>query len=197
MRFHGKLLRPESLLAAPRLQADDPDSCWTVTVSHSLPVGFIDHPDHPALAGHDPHRVLEMASVSLVPQTFLSTSRLTQLSDPPQPTLPVCLPRRRPIHRLPGVPGPDLVDPLGRDGAVDGLPTEVLSADHWRSGREVGRRRVGLGAGGCLLAIEMDCRFGLYQSRYFPFFDLSVREARILRGEALYRTRTVVYSSRR
>jgi hypothetical protein len=187
VRFHGKLLRPESLLAAPRLQADDPDPCWTVTVSHSLPVGFIDHPDYPALAGHDPHRVLEMASVSLAPNTFLVTSRLTQLSDPPflQPTLPVCLPRRRPIHRLPCVPGSDLVDPLGRDGAVDGLPTEVLSANHWRSGREVGRRRVGLGNGGCLLEesyegdmIELIVGSGYTRVDMFPFFDLSVREAR-------------------
>jgi hypothetical protein len=128
-----------------------------------------------------------MASVSFVPQTFLSTSQLTQLSDPPflQPTLPVCLPRRRPIHRLPGVPGPDLVDPLGRDGAVDGLPTEVLSANHWRSGREVGRRRVGLGNGGCLLEesyegdmIELIVGSGYTRVDMFPFFDLSVREAR-------------------
>lgn len=42
-----------------------------ITVSHSLPVGFIDHPDHLALAGDDPHRVLEMAPVSLlVPKTI-------------------------------------------------------------------------------------------------------------------------------
>jgi hypothetical protein len=83
VRFHGKLFRLESLSSAPRLQADDPDSCWTITVSNSLSIGFIDHPDHPALAGHDPHRVLEMASVSLALKTFLVTSLLTQLPDPP------------------------------------------------------------------------------------------------------------------
>lgn len=118
-----------------------------MTVSHSLSIGFIDHPDHPALAGHDPHWVLEMASVSLAPNTFLVASRLTRLSDPPQPTLPVCLTRRCSIHRLPCIPGPDLVDSVCRDGPVDGLLAEVLPAHHRGSRREVGRRRVGLGHG--------------------------------------------------
>ena len=125
VRFHGESLRPCSttLVASARL------TCCSYHLvfanPHSLSVGSIDDTDHRLVVIHDPHRDMEVVTVSLCSPLGSSPQIEAKLIPPSpafQPPLPLQLHPRRPLHCLPSVPGPD----IGCEFALG-----------WRSGRDV------------------------------------------------------------